>query len=134
LVWQWLKAGRELGLMRSTETSKASDVSGKPQGALVELKGTLRSDAPLKGEFSGTECVYYRALVEREVERTRWDSDGRMRSERVFETESENIRFAPCLLEDTSGTIALDFTGAKVEGTQSHQRFERESGATVAAR
>jgi hypothetical protein len=59
LIWQWLKAGRELGLMRSTDTSKASDVPGKPPGTLVELKGTLRSHAPLKGEFSGSECVYY---------------------------------------------------------------------------
>ena len=87
-------------------------------GSIVELKGTLSTDAPLKGEFSERDCVYYRALVEREVERVNRDSDGTSRTERVFETVTSTERHAPCRLEDASGSVAIDFTGAKVEAIE----------------
>jgi len=57
LLWWRSSVGRELGLMTATKTSSAADVSGKQAGRLVELKGSLRSDALIKGEFSQRECV-----------------------------------------------------------------------------
>ncbi len=124
LLWWRAKVGRELALMRGTETSKATDIKGKAPGTLVELKGVLRAETLLKGEFSGSDCIYYRALVEREVQRSRRDSNGRSTTERTFETVSSTERHTPCVLEDASGTVAINFEGAKVEGVQSHQRYE----------
>src|SRR5262249_27071475 len=82
------------------------------------------SDALLKGEFSRRECVYCRSLVEREVERVERDSNGSSRTERVFDPVTSSERHAPCRLEDVSGSVALDFTGAKVEAIESHKRYE----------
>lgn len=124
LLWWRAKVGRELALMAATETSKAGEIAGKVPGTLVELKGTVRTDAPLKGEFSGVECVWYRVMVEREVERTTRDSNGRSRRERSYITDSDKKLFAPARLEDASGAIALDFEGAEVEGEQTHRRAE----------
>ena len=59
----------------------------------------LRSDAPLKGEFSGSECVYYRALVEREIERVTTDSEGKRDRRREFETVSSTERHVPARVE-----------------------------------
>jgi hypothetical protein len=124
-----MRVGRELGLMLATETSSARDVAGKSPGALVELKGMLHGDAPIKGEFSGLDCLYYRALVEREYEDVERDSDGRRETRRRYETVSSVERNAPCKLADASGAVAVDFTGAKVEAKQVHQRYEAAGGA-----
>src|SRR5882724_2811942 len=124
LLWWRSRVGRELGLMAATDTSNARDIAGKAPGSLVELKGNLSSDSLLKGEFSGSECVYYRALVEREVESVERDSDGTSRTKREFETVSSTERHAPCWLADATGTVAIDFTGAKVEAIESHKRYE----------
>ncbi len=124
LLWWRSRVGRELGLMAATETVNARDVAGLAPGRAVVLKGKLLSDAPLKGEFSQRDCIYYRALVEREVERVERDSDGTSRTERTFETVSSTEEHAPCRLEDASGTVAVDFAGAKVEAIQSHQHYE----------
>jgi hypothetical protein len=124
LLWWRSRVSRELGLMAATETAKARDIAGMAPGRVVVLKGTLSTEAPLKGEFSGSDCVYYRALVEREVERVERDSDGTSRTERSFETVSSTDQHAPCRLADASGAVAIDFTGAKVEAIQSHQHYE----------
>ena len=128
LLWWRSRVGRELGLMQSTETSQARDAAKMAPGSLVELKGVLRSDAPLKGEFSGSECVYYRALVEREIERVTTDSEGKRDRRREFETVSSTERHVPARIEDSSGAVAIDFEGAKVEAIESHKRYEAGSG------
>jgi hypothetical protein len=124
LLWWRGRVGREIGLMAATETSKASEVAGKAPGTLVELKGTVRCDTPVRGEFSGVECVYYRAMVEREVERQTRDSNGQSRRERSYITDSDKKIFAPARLEDASGAVVLDFEGAEVEAEQTHRRTE----------
>ncbi|CAN5121874.1 hypothetical protein BH10PSE9_BH10PSE9_01400 [soil metagenome] len=124
LLWWRVRSGRELALMATTETSKASEVAGKAPGTLVELKGTIECDAPVRGEFSGIECVYYRAMVEREVERQTRDSQGRSQTERSYITDSDKKIFAPARLADASGTVPLDFDGAEVEAEQTHRRTE----------
>jgi hypothetical protein len=131
LLWWRSRIGRELGLMAATKTSGARDVAGMAPGSVVALKGKLVTDTPLKGEFSQRECVYYRALVEREVERAERDSDGSRRTERGYETVSSSEEHAPCRLEDASGAVAVDFAGAKVEAIQSHQHYEPAGAISV---
>ena len=122
--WALTRSSRELGLMKATATSNARDVAAMAAGTVVEVKGVLRTAAPLKATFSGRDCVYFRSLTEREVERTRTDSDGKRETEREFETESDVVQFAPATVEDSSGSVALDFAKAKVEGEQVHRRQE----------
>jgi hypothetical protein len=122
--WGRTRTGRELALMRATQTSSARDIGGIAPGTLVEVKGRLKTAAPLTAEFSGRECIYYRALTEREVEKITTDSEGHRETEREFETESDVVRFAPALIEDGSGEVAVDFKDAKVEGEQVHRRRE----------
>ena len=131
LLWWRSRVGRELGLMAATKTSNARDVVTMTPGSVVVLKGKLASDSPLKGEFSGRECVYYRALVEREVEELERDGNGARRAERSYETVSSTEQHAPCRLEDASGAVSVDFSGAKVEAIESHQRYEPSGVAAV---
>ncbi|MEJ0013834.1 MAG: GIDE domain-containing protein [Bauldia sp.] len=122
--WGRSRTGRELALMMATPTSSVRDIARLVPGTLVEVKGQLKTAAPLTAEFSGRACVYYRALTEREVEKTTTDSDGKRETSREFETESDVVRFAPAMIEDATGEVALDFKDAKVEGEQVHQRRE----------
>jgi hypothetical protein len=134
-IWYWRsRVGAELALMAATETSNARDIAGKASGTAVELKGPLRCQAPLTSEFAQQPCVWYRALTEREVERTTTGSDGKRETRREFETESDVVRFAPVVLEDATGTVPIDFEGAKVEGEQVHRRHESAGvGTTLVA-
>jgi hypothetical protein len=124
LWWGYSRAGRELEAMRATKTSNARDVAAMAPDTAVELKGKLRTSAPLTAEFSGRQCVYYRALTEREVERLETNSDGKRESRREFEVESDVTKYAPAMFEDATGQVAIDFDGAKVEGEQVHRQRE----------
>ena len=130
-VWWLTRVGRELGVMRSTATSLAADIAGTPPGTLVELKGALHTDTPLTGEYSGKDCVYSRVDIERQVERTTHDGNGKRRTERVYETESSVEHHAPSSVQDSSGSAALVFEGAKVEAVQVHQHFEASTIGVV---
>jgi hypothetical protein len=131
LLWIRIRAGKELGVMQATETSRARDVAAKQPGSLVELKGTLRAPELLTAEFSGRPCVYYRALVEREVERVTTNADGKRDTRRAFETVSSNERHAPATLEDGTGSVPVRFEGARVEAIQVHRRYEAEGGVAT---
>jgi hypothetical protein len=131
-LWYWrTRVGTELALMRATETNSARDIAGKAPGALVELKGRFRTDAPLTAELSSQACVWYRALVEREIERVTTGSDGKRETRRNYETVTSVEKHAPCRLEDATGSVAVDFEGARVEALQSHQRTEAAGTGTL---
>ena len=123
LVWR-ARLGRELAAMRATPVGRVADAVAKAPGTLVAVTGPITSTAPIKGEFSGRECVYCHTLVEREYEEESRDSDGKRELRRQFETESSNETFAPSTLGDGSGTVAINFTGAKVEAVQVHRKYE----------
>jgi hypothetical protein len=133
VLYFWRKAGQELALMKATPTSRAADVGAMAPDTIVALKGPVRCETPLLGEFSQQTCVYYRAVIEREYERRVRDSKGETRTENHRETVQSNERFAPCHVQDDSGRVAVDFTGAKVEGVQSVKRFEPASSSGVGA-
>jgi hypothetical protein len=114
-------------LMSQTETSASADVSGLAPGTLVEVKGTLRCEAPLTSEMAGTSCAYYSSKVIREyMERDYDDDDGG--SDRRSEVIAQNEQFAPFVVEDDSGTAAVNAEGAEVDAKQVVNRFERDTG------
>ena len=122
LVWR-AQVGRELALVIATRTSTAREAAALPPGSVVVLMGQLSTEAPLKGKFSGRDCIYFRALIEREIERDDRDADGIGGTHRFFETVSSTEEHTPSRLSDGSGSVAVDFTGAKVEGVLSHQHY-----------
>jgi hypothetical protein len=114
-------------LMSQTETSASADVSGLAPGTLVEVKGTLRCEEPLVSEMAERSCAYYSSKVIREyMERDYDDDDGG--SDRRSEVIAQNEQFAPFVVEDDSGTAAVNAEGAEVDAKQVVNRFERDTG------
>jgi E3 Ubiquitin ligase len=115
-------------LMSQTETSSASEVGGLAPGALVEVKGTLRCEEPLTSEMAEKTCAYYTSTVTREyLERDR-DDDNDVGSDRRSEIVAQNEQFAPFVVEDDSGSVAVDAEGAEVDARQVVNRFDRNTG------
>ena len=112
----------EAALMAKTQTSRAADVASLPPGSTVEVVGTLRCPNPLKGEFSNLPCAWFSSEINRTV--TRPNNQG-TETTRVH----YNTMYAPCLVEDASGRVALNLDGAEVEGQQVVNREEMEGGA-----
>jgi hypothetical protein len=114
-------------LMSQTETSASADVSGLAPGTLVEVKGTLRCEEPLVSEMAERSCAYYSSKVIREyMERDYDDDDGG--SDQRSEVIAQNEQFAPFVVEDDSGTAAVNAEGAEVDAKQVVNRFERDTG------
>src|ERR671910_2611489 len=115
-------------LMSQTETSNASDVSGIAPGTLVEVKGTLRCDEPLTSEMAEKTCAYYSSTVTREYLRSDYDDDDNdAGSDRRTEIIAQNVQFAPFVVEDDSGSVAVDAEGAEdaeVDARQVVNRFD----------
>jgi hypothetical protein len=107
----------EIALMAAIETSRAGDVAKIPEGTLVEVKGTIRCDAPLTGQFSELPCVYSRSTIEREERRRKDGQD-----ETTYHTESDVENHAIFWVEDASGRVAVDCQGASVEAPMVHDR------------
>lgn len=120
------RAQHKAGLMQRTETSGARDASGLAPGTLVEIKGTLRCEAPLTSELAGETCAYYRATVTREYTRPDRDDDD-VGSDRRTEILSQNEQFAPFVVEDATGAVPVNAEGAEVDARQVMNRFERNT-------
>jgi hypothetical protein len=134
LLWWRTRVGKELALMQATRTSSVAEAAKLPSGTLVELKGTVRCQAPLMAEFSQLECVYHLSLIDREYERRSRDSSGRTQNTRSYENVRTSERHAPCVVEDATGTVRLNFEGAKVEAVEVVRRYESDvSAAGLAA-
>src|SRR5215204_243404 len=114
-------------LMSQTETSAATDVSGLAPGTLVEVKGTLRCEEPLTSEMAEKSCAYYSSKVMREYMERDYD-DNNVGSDRRSEVVAQNEQFAPFVVEDDSGTVAVNAEGAEVDAKQVVNRFDRNTG------
>ena len=116
-------------LMSQTETSSVSDVTGLAPGTLVEVKGTLRCEDPLTSEMSEKTCAYYSSTVTREYLRPDYDDDDNdVGSDRRSEVVAQNVQFAPFVVEDDSGAVAVDAEGAEMDARQVVNRFDRNTG------
>jgi len=115
-------------IMGQTETSNASDVASIVPGRLVEVKGTVRCDKPLTSEMAEKTCVYYASTVTREYLERDYDDDNDAGSDRSSEIIAQNVQFAPFVVEDDSGSVAVDAEGAEVDARQVVNRFDRNVG------
>jgi len=114
-------------LMSQTETSSSAEVSGLAPGTLVEVKGTLRCEEPLTSEMAEKSCAYYSSKVMREYMERDYDDDDHG-SDRRSEVVAQNEQFAPFVVEDDSGTVAVNAEGAEVDAKQVVNRFDRNTG------
>jgi hypothetical protein len=115
-------------LMGQTETSGASEVGGLAPGTLVEVKGMLRCEEPLTSEMAEKTCAYYSSTVTREYLRPDHDDDNDVGSDRRTEVMAQNVQFAPFVVEDDSGSVAVDAEGAEGDARQVINRFDRNTG------
>ena len=122
------KNKQKAALMGQTQTSGASDVSGLAPGTLVEVKGTLRCEEPLSSEMAGEKCAYYSSKVIREYMERDYDDDD-VGSDRRSEVVAHNEQFAPFVVEDSTGTVAVNAEGAEIDAKQVVNRFERNTGS-----
>ena len=122
------KNKQKAALMGQTETSGASDVSGLAPGTLVEVEGTLRCEEPLSSEMAGEKCAYHSSKVIREYMERDYDDDD-VGSDRRSEVVAHNEQFAPFVVEDSTGTVAVNAEGAEMDAKQVVNRFERNTGS-----
>ena len=117
-------------LMSQTETSNASEVSGLAPGTLVEVKGTQRCEEPLTSEMAEKTCAYYSSTVTREYLRPDYDDDddNDVGSDRRSEVMAQNEQFAPFVVEDDTGSVAVNAEDAEVDARQVVNRFDRNTG------
>jgi E3 Ubiquitin ligase len=115
-------------LMSQTETSAASEVGGLAPGTLAEVKGTIRCEEPLTSEMAEKTCAYYSSTVTREYLERDHDDDNDVGSDRRSEIIAQNVQFAPFVVEDDSGSVAVDAEGAEVDARQVVNRFDRDTG------
>jgi hypothetical protein len=117
---------RKVDLMRRVETSSAAEVAGASPGTLVEVKGTLRCESPLRSEMAGQRCAYYLSEVLREYTETERDAQGDLRTVRRAETIASNERFAPFAVEDGSGGVGVRAQGAEIDALEVLNRFDED--------
>jgi len=130
---------KKLGLMQGTQTSTAADLTSlaasvaKDIGAgsfaeVAEVKGTIRCEQPLTSELANTPCIYYSMHVSREYEETYWDTDSKgnrvQKTRRGSDTVSQNTRSCPFQVEDATGRLTVDPSGAALTGEKVYDRFE----------
>ncbi len=115
-------------LMNQTETSSASEVSGLSPGTLVEVTGRLRCEEPLTSEMAEKTCAYYSSTVTREYMERDHDDDDNVGSNRRSEVVAQNEQFAPFVVDDGIGSVAVNAEGAEVDARQVVNRFERNTG------
>lgn len=134
----WVAAGVVLYFRGRTRGKVAAmgavEAASLAPGGLVEVKGTLRCEAPLRSEMAGETCAYYSSRVIREYVRDDHDDDD-VGSDRRSETISHSERFAPFSVEDATGGVAVNAEGDEVDAKEVVDRFERETagaGITVA--
>jgi hypothetical protein len=131
---------RRLDLMTSTETSTAAELRALAQSVageigpgsfnqMVEVKGVIRCENPLHSELARVPCVHYSMQVTREYEETHWETDSKgnqvRRQHRASETMAENTRSCTFEVEDATGRVSVDPTGATITAEKACDRFER---------
>jgi hypothetical protein len=112
--------------------SVAAEIGSGSFTKFLEVKGKALCDEPLVAEFTGTKCVRYETKVIREYEETyvENDSGGKSRTgtRRGSETLSSSARSCPFFIDDGSGRIEVDPTGAEFHLESTMSRFEPGEG------
>jgi hypothetical protein len=98
----------------------------------TELKGTAFCETPLKAELSGEPCVYYSMSVEERYEEryTERDSQGntQQRTRTGNNVVASNTQSAPFQIDDGTGRIKIDSSGAKIDARTVMDKYEPYGG------
>jgi hypothetical protein len=120
---------RKIDLMRQLETTRASAVSDLASGTLIEVKGTLRCESPLKSEMTEQVCAYYLSQAIREyLERDYGDDNDVSTNRRRSEVIASNEQLAPFIIEDGWGTVGVRGEGAEIDALEVMNRFQKDPG------
>ncbi len=128
---------RRLAAIQSAEPATAQQLAQAAEQArgngpfrrLVELNGLIRCDSALTGEVSGQPCAYYDMTVTREYEETYYETDSQTerqveKTRRSSDTVASNSQRVEFWVEDETGAIPVNPTGASIDAVQVVDRFE----------
>lgn len=109
--------------IKELETIQAAKAKKRGQNhiwhELVELKGTVTCEQPLIAELSEYPCVYCHTTIEEHYEETECeideDGDAVSTENSGIKTLSDRIRQTNFYLEDRTGRILIDLTGAEID-------------------
>lgn len=137
-------ARQKMKSLKQARTSTVADLVHIAQGVAAEigagswrdyvkLWGQIHCDTPLTSELKQVPCVYYEMQVEREYEETvtERDSEGRTtrKTERHSEIVSQNRQSIPFLLQDSTGQVLVDPSGATIETVSVLDEFRDKAAA-----
>lgn len=129
---------KKLGRIVSTEictvehlkTLASSMAEGFGSGSLrfpAAVSGHVRCAEPLVSELSETPSIHYSMTVLREFKEPRNSSGGKRQNHRGSKQMASSDRSVPFQLEDASGVIRVEPSGAKFTAEQTLSRFEQAS-------
>lgn len=140
LVFGYKKQGEKLLQIKATETfstaelhQEASDVADGlgEKGSfnkIAEVKGKIKCDNPLKSELAQISCVHYSMRVTRKWEEKYWDTDSEGRQVQKTrsgtDTVASNTRSVPFEVEDSSGRIKIEPSGAQLITEKVFSQFQ----------
>jgi len=78
-------------------------------------------------------CVYHKSEINREIQYYERSHDGRTQRRTRTEPVHSSVKFAACMVEDASGSVAVDLKGAEVEGESVVNRRENEAAGLTRA-
>jgi molybdopterin converting factor small subunit len=103
--------GRKQQLILETTTTTVSEL----REGYFQIKGRVRGSAPtLLSPMSNLPCVYYEFLVKQRVH-------VRVKGESTLKTVVKDIQGVPCMVEDGTGSAAVELMAADMELYQDHQ-------------
>ncbi|MBN1412492.1 MAG: E3 ubiquitin ligase family protein [Spirochaetales bacterium] len=95
---------------------------------LAEVKGRVVCDNPVTSELAQVKCVYYTMQITRKWEETYWDTDPNgnqvQRTREGTDTVAHNSRGVPFYVEDSTGKIKIDPSGAEMITEKAFSRFQ----------
>ncbi len=119
--------------LKQTAASIAGEIGGGNWRDYVKVSGIIKCDRPLTSELKEDPCVHYAMTVRREYEETvtKEDSDGNTTTETETnsETVSSNKQSVGFQVEDATGQIEVDPTGADLETIKILDEFRPEESA-----
>ncbi len=135
LAWGHRAQQRKLGLVASTEVCTAqhlrelaaSMAEGLGSGSLrlpAAVSGTVRCAEPLTSELTEAAAVYYSMTVSREVEEEREEADRTGSASRSWEGLAQRKQAVPFLVEDATGSLAVNPEGAAFTAEKTLSRTE----------
>jgi len=107
---------RRKRLLENIPTSRIRSVAM----GFAELAGRAKVRTPLAAPFSQIPCVYFRYLVEEERQRSKGG--------REWVTVDRGVSSEPFYLQDETGALLVDPSGAETVLQRSFQTFERGQG------